>query len=93
MSNPTNKNFSSDISGLRTTDWRPNKALYVNVKDNNSYRQYLQKNGNTIRSQQLQGVEKNMGDCVCEGKPSAPIKPFVAQYTMCKTTTPTGWSW
>ena len=93
MSNPTNKQFPSDIASLRTTDWRPNKALYVNVKDNNAYRQFLQKNANSIRSAQLQGVEKNMGDCSCEGKQSTPIKPFKAQYTKCKTTIPTGWSW
>ena len=93
MSNPTNRNFPSDIAQLRTTDWRPNKALYVNVKDNNSYRQYLQRNANTIRLAQLQGVEKNMGDCVCEGKQSTPIKPFAAKYTNCNGPKPFGMNW
>ena len=93
MSNPTNKNFSSDIAQLRTTDWRPNKALYVNVKDNNSYRQFLQRNANSMRTSQLQGVEKNMGDCVCEGNQSVPIKPFKAQYTACNGPKPYGMKW
>ena len=92
MSNPTNKAFPSDIASLRTTDWRPNKALYVNVKDNNSYRQYLQRNANSIRSSQLQGIEKNMGDCVCEGNQSTPIKAFSAKYTTCNGPKPfNGW--
>ena len=66
MSNPTNKSFPSDIAQLRTTDYRPSKQLYINVNDNNAYRQYLQKNANAIRKQQLAQFEGKMGSCQCE---------------------------
>lgn len=66
MSNPTNKSFPSDISALRTTDYRPSKQLYANVKDNNSYRQYLQRNANQIREEQLLKFQQSMGSCKCE---------------------------
>ena len=66
MSNPTNKAFPSDIAQIRTTDYRPSKQLYINVNDNNAYRQYLQRNSDKIRKQQLQRFEDGMGACKCE---------------------------
>ena len=67
-------------NSIITTDYRNNKALYVDVYDNNSFRKFLQRNGNAIRSEQLMKFEKNMRTCSCESqpgsKPNGPIKPF-----------------
>ena len=86
MSNPTNSGCPSDIARLRTTDYRPNKALYVDVYDNNSFRKFLQRNANAIRNEQLMKFEKNMRCCACEPQNGVPpIKPFDSTHT-CRTT-------
>ena len=48
------------MNGIITTDYRPSKALYVDVFDNNSFRKFLQRNGNAIRNEQLMKFEKNI---------------------------------
>ena len=67
-------------NGIVTTDYRPNKALYVDVFDNNKFRKFLQRNGNAIRNEQLIKFEKNMRTCNCEKqpytRPEGPIVPF-----------------
>lgn len=84
MSNPTNKLFSSDISQLRFTDHRPSKVLYENVRNNNEYRLYMQRNGASIMGNQLQGVEKRTGSCQNEGGQGEWVKQFEPQLTICK---------
>ena len=66
------------MNGIITTDYRPSKALYVDVYDNNSFRKFLQRNGNAIRNEQLMKFEKNMRTCACEPQPGTPqpIKAF-----------------
>lgn len=55
--NPTNLNAPNDIAQLSMTDFRPSKALYVNVKNNNQFRLYMQRNANAIRQKQLDAFE------------------------------------
>ena len=63
--NPTNYSCPSDIARFVTTDYRPNKALYVNVRNNNNFRLYLQRNAKFIRDTNLQNYVKSM-NCSCE---------------------------
>jgi hypothetical protein len=79
MSNNTHSGCPPNkmMNGIITTDYRPNKALYVDVFDNNSFRKFLQRNGNAIRNEQLMKFEKNMRCCACEPQPGVPpIKKF-----------------
>ena len=64
------------MNGIITTDYRPNKALYVDIFDNNSFRKFLQRNGNAIRNEQLMKFEKNMRCCACEPGQPNPITKF-----------------
>lgn len=65
------------MNGIITTDYRPSKALYVDVYDNHQFRKFLQRNGNAIRNEQLMKFEKNMRCCACEPQHGVPpIKPF-----------------
>ena len=74
--NPTNFECPTDISMLITTDYRPNKALYVNVKNNNDFRMFMQKNGAAIKQKNLQNYVQAMY-CACEPSPwSNQIPPF-----------------
>ena len=75
MSNPTNFSAPSDISRLRTTNYRPSKSLYTQVYDNNAFRLYMQRNGDELRKMQLEEFEKKMGVCQCEKQPDS-IKQF-----------------
>jgi len=77
---PNNTNFQApnDIARLNTTDYRPNKALYENVFNNNSFRLYLQRNANQIRTMQQNEFVKKMGTCKCEPQPKG-IIPFNAK--------------
>lgn len=72
--NNTNASCPSDISQLDTTDWRPSKALYENIIDNNSFRLHLQRNANKIRAMQLAQYEGKMGCCSCEGQPKSMVQ-------------------
>lgn len=63
--NPTNFYCPSDITTLQITDYRPNKALYTNVLDNNKYRAYMQQNANNIRQYMLKQYVMKM-DCMCD---------------------------
>ena len=65
--NPTNKSCPSDITQFTITDFRPNKALYTNVHNNNDFRKFLQTNGNHIRQQNLQNYTNAMY-CSCESR-------------------------
>ena len=56
---------------LSTTDYRPSKALYVNVNNNNLYRMYLQQNAAMIRENNLRQFTESMG-CNCERLPVVP---------------------
>jgi len=78
--NNTNSLAPNDISRLNTTDYRPNKALYENVFDNNSFRLHLQRNANKIRSMQQQQFVNKMGECKCDGQPKG-IVPFKRGYS------------
>ena len=73
---PNNTNFScpNDIARLSTTDYRPSKALYENVFDNNKFRMYLQRNSNKIRQMQLDQYEGKMSCCDCEAQNKGIIK-------------------
>ena len=77
--NPTNFECPTDISMLVTTDYRPSKALYVNVKNNNDFRSYMQKNGAAIKHRNLQNYVQAMY-CSCEpsqwSQQMPPIPPF-----------------
>ena len=87
MSNNTHKGAPAKgmMNGIITTDYRPNKALYVDVFDNNSFRKFLQRNGNAIRNEQLMKFEKNFRTCECEPQPGIPpIKKFDSSKT-CRT--------
>ncbi len=79
--NPGAKQLApSDIARLNITDYRPNKALYANVYNNNDYRLYLQRNANKIRGVQKQIFNDTMGYCGrCEGQTKG-IVPFKKQY-------------
>lgn len=67
--NPTHLGCSSDINALHSTDFRPSKALYVDVKDSNKFRSFLQHNGNNIRNAQLKKYEQSHRCCACEYQP------------------------
>jgi flagellar basal body rod protein FlgB len=69
MSNPTNRDCPNNIARLRTTDYRPNKALYENVFDNNKFRLYLQRNANKLRQQETAKFHGKMACCNCEKQP------------------------
>jgi len=75
--NPTNFECPSDISRFVTTDYRPSKALYANVNNNNDFRLYLQQNANRIRQRNLQRYVESM-NCNCESRSrtSQRIPPF-----------------
>lgn len=73
--NPTHDGCSSDINALHSTDYRPSKALYVDVTDSNKFRQYLQHNANKIREAQLKKFEFSHKCCICE-KQFGNIKEF-----------------
>ena len=74
--NPTNFECPTDISMLITTDYRPSKALYVNVRNNNDFRSFMQQNGAAIKQRNLQNYVKAMY-CACEPSPwSKFIPPF-----------------
>lgn len=77
--NPTAQYAPNDIARLDSTDYRPNKALYENVFDNNSFRLYMQRNANKIRQMQQDEFIKKMGSCSCEKQPSG-IVPFKREY-------------
>ena len=72
--NPTNNSCPSDITRFVTTDYRPSKALYENVRNNNDFRLYLQRNARYIRNVNLQNYIRSM-NCSCEARKSA-IIPF-----------------
>jgi len=76
MAAPNNTNFAcpNDINALAITDFRPNKALYTQVQNNNQFRLYMQRNGDQVRQQQLQQYVQNM-NCKCEPRQSS-IIPF-----------------
>ncbi len=65
MSNPTNHGCPSDISQLDQTNFTPNKTVYANVLNNNSFREFLQKNSNAIRLQNQQNHARSM-NCMPE---------------------------
>ncbi len=67
--NPTHLGCSSDINALHSTDFRPSKALYVDVKDSNKFRSFLQHNADKIRKAQLKKYEQSHRCCACEYQP------------------------
>ena len=74
--NPSNFSCPSDIAQFVTTDFRPNKSLYVNVRNNNQFRKYLQDNAVSIMSLSKNNFYDNM-HCGCEGRNNYyGIKPF-----------------
>ena len=78
--NPTNTCCPSDITSFTITDYRPSKALYQNVKNNNQFRKFLQTNGDRVRKKNLQNFVRTM-NCACENKyDSEPIAPFNPNY-------------
>ena len=80
--NPTNFSCPSDISMLSTTDYRPSKSLYVNVRNNNDFRLFLQRNAAMIRANNLQQFRDSMG-CACEsfpGQNADNLYPNIPQY-------------
>ena len=79
MSNPTNFQAPNNVAQLRTTDYRPNKALYENVVNNNEYRLYMQRNGDKIRQQQMDVFLDKMASCGCEPQHSS-IKKHTPGY-------------
>ena len=80
--NPTNLYAPNDIARLDTTDYRPNKALYEQISNNNNFRLYMQRNANKIRKMNLDEFEKKMAACHCE-KQTKEIKSYDPKYT-CK---------
>lgn len=72
--NNTKSTCPNDIARLNTTDYRPNKALYENVFNNNSFRLHLQRNANKIRQMQLDQYEGKMSCCDCESQPKGIVK-------------------
>ena len=74
--NPTNNLCPSDISQFVTTDYRPSKALYDNVHNNNDFRLYMQRNAKFIRNKNLQNYVRSM-NCSCEPRSAeSTIIPF-----------------
>jgi len=73
--NPTNSYCPSDIPSYSITDYRPSKSLYVNVRDNNEFRQFMQHNGINIMRKNLQNFAKTM-NCSCEKQPVTSIPKF-----------------
>ena len=67
--NPTHFGCSSDINALHSTDYRPSKALYVDVKDSNQFRLFLQHNADKIRMAQFKKFEQTHRCCACEYQP------------------------
>ena len=67
--NPTHTGCSSDINALHATDFRPSKALYVDVKDSNKFRAFLQHNADNIRKAQLRKYEQSHRCCACDYQP------------------------
>ena len=78
--NPSHSGCPSDIAQIQTTDYRPSKALYVDVKDSNKFRAFLQHNGNSIRKAQLKKFENSQRCCQCEYQPKQ-IVPFSSDFT------------
>lgn len=78
--NPTHLGCSSDINALHSTDYRPSKALYVDVKDSNKFRFFLQHNANNIRKAQLKKYEQSHRCCACEYQHKN-IVPFNSEST------------
>jgi len=76
--NPTQPKCANDIAQLPMGDFRPRKVLYENVKDNNSFRLYLQQNATKLMQENLQKVESEVKCCACDKQPKE-IKPFDAQ--------------
>ena len=74
VQNNTNASCPTDISQLSQTDWRPAKALYENIVDNNKFRMYLQRNGNKIRQMQLDQYEGKQSCCECEPQNKGIVK-------------------
>ena len=74
MSNNTSFNCPNDIAQLQITDFRPSKSLYENISDNNSFRLYLQRNGNKIRQMQLDQFEGKLSCCDCEAQPNGMVQ-------------------
>ena len=81
MSNNTNYSCAplGMNNGILMTDYRPSNSLYVNVYDNNKFREYLQKNGNKIRQQNLRQFETKNGCFSCEKQPKQ-IKKYRPGY-------------
>ena len=77
--NNTTKNAPNDIAQLDIGDFRPNKALYVNVQNNNDFRLYLQRNANQIRQEQQNEFIRKFGECNNE-KQAKGIVPFIPGY-------------
>lgn len=75
MSNPTKKECSNDIVQIKMGDFRPRKALYENVQDNNKFRLYLQQNALKLMNENLKNVEGEVKCCAVESQPKE-IKPF-----------------
>lgn len=65
--NPSNNKCPSDIASFSITDYRPSKSLYVNVKNNNDFRIWMQHNGYKIMRKHLQNFSHTM-NCSCEPK-------------------------
>lgn len=73
---PTNHQCPSDVTPMRFTDWRPSKAVYCGIHNNNMYRQYMQRQGSLVMAQNLQNYVRQM-NCRCEMKNCGSIvKPF-----------------
>ncbi len=73
--NPTNLCCPSDINAFVQTDYRPNKALYENVNNNNAFRLYLQQNAEKIRANNL-ALYVNQMYCACEERSPSCIPRF-----------------
>ncbi len=73
--NPTNNSCPTDIARFNITDYRPSKALYANIKNNNDFRLYMQRNGKYVRNNLLQEYVRSM-NCGCESRPRNSIIPF-----------------
>lgn len=75
MSNPTKHQCSNNIAQLPMGDFRPRKALYENVKNNNEFRLYLQQNAEMLMRKNLKNVEEEVKCCACESQPTE-IVPY-----------------
>ncbi len=71
--NPTNFSCPTDIARFITTDYRPSKALYANVRNNNDFRMYLQHNAISIMDNNLKNHVRTMNCGPCESKSSGSI--------------------